>query len=75
MTPISTATNTAGRPIKVGKYPSAIVIAPGGKTAYVLNAGSSTVTPIRLATGKAETAIAVASRPVSIAITPAVPAS
>ena len=37
VTPIDTATNTAGKNIKVGVDPFAIVIAPDGKTAYVLN--------------------------------------
>ena len=40
MTPIATATNTAGAPITVGGAPRAIAITPNGKTAYVLNLGS-----------------------------------
>ena len=39
MTPIATATNTAGPPIPVGDYPLAIAITPDGKTAYVANCG------------------------------------
>jgi DNA-binding beta-propeller fold protein YncE len=35
VTPISTATNTPGKPIKVGSNPYAIVITADGKTAYV----------------------------------------
>ena len=50
VTPISTATNTAGKPIKVGQGPRAIAITPNGKTAYVVNYGSSSVTPISTAT-------------------------
>ena len=38
MTPIATATNTAGPPITVGSGPDAIAITPDGKTAYVANA-------------------------------------
>ena len=53
MTPISTATNTAGKPIKVGTDPGAIAITPNGKTAYVANDGSGTVTPIDTATNTA----------------------
>ena len=37
VTPISTATNTAGPPIKVAPYPFAITITPDGKIAYVLS--------------------------------------
>ena len=37
MTPIATATNTAGPPIPIGRYPDAIAITPDGKTAYVAN--------------------------------------
>ena len=37
MTPIATATNTAGTPITVGVGPDAIAITPDGKTAYVAN--------------------------------------
>ena len=36
VTPIATATNTAGAPITVGGAPRAIAITPNGKTAYVL---------------------------------------
>jgi YVTN family beta-propeller protein len=58
VTPIDTATNTAGKNIKVGVDPFAIVIAPDGKTAYVLNLaegepGKGTVTPISTATSTA----------------------
>ena len=37
VTPITTATNTAGKPIKVGKAPVGIAITPDGQTAYVAN--------------------------------------
>ena len=37
MTPIRTATNKAGKAIKVGGRPVAIAITPNGKTAYVVN--------------------------------------
>ncbi len=36
VTPIATATNTAGPPITVGTGPTAIAITPNGATAYVL---------------------------------------
>src|ERR1700676_3893715 len=46
VTPIATATNTAGTPITVGSAPDAIAITPNGATAYVVNNGSNSVTPI-----------------------------
>jgi YVTN family beta-propeller protein len=70
VTPISTATGTAGKPIKVGLFPDAIAITPDGKTAYVASSGPGTVTPIRTATGTAGKAIKVGSYPSAIAITP-----
>jgi DNA-binding beta-propeller fold protein YncE len=54
--PVSTATNTAGKPIKVGSALQ-IAITPDGKTAYVLSPatenGPGTVTPINTATNTA----------------------
>ncbi len=70
MTPIRTATNKAGKAIKVGSYPWAIAITPNGKTAYVVNQDSGTVTPIRTATNTALQAIKVETGPIAIAITP-----
>ena len=49
MTPISTITNMPGKPIKAGAA-VAIAITPDGKTVYVVNAYSDTVTPITTAT-------------------------
>jgi YVTN family beta-propeller protein len=70
VTPISTATNKAGKAITVGKYPGAIAVTPDGRTAYVVNNGPGTVTPISTATGKAGKAITVGKNPDAIAITP-----
>jgi YVTN family beta-propeller protein len=53
VTPINTATNTAGTPIKVGAYPQAIAVTPNGATAYVASSGTDTVTPINTATNTA----------------------
>jgi len=47
VSPIATATNTAGPSIGVGAYPYAIAITPDGKTAYVANENSGTVTRSR----------------------------
>ena len=53
VTPIDTATNTAGTAIDVPAAaggPLAIAITPDGKTAYVANVGRRSVTPIDTAT-------------------------
>ena len=70
VTPIQTATNTAGTPVTVGPGPVAIAITPDGKTAYVLNSHSGTVTPIQTATNTAGTPITVGTYPWAIVITP-----
>ena len=73
VTPIATATNTAGHPITTGSEfsdPDAIAITPDGATAYVANEHSGTVTPITTATNTAGPPITVGSGPWAIAITP-----
>jgi DNA-binding beta-propeller fold protein YncE len=57
VTPINTAANTAGKPIKVGTEPYQMAITLNGKTIYVGNYGSGTVTPITVATSTAGTPI------------------
>ena len=80
VTPILTATNKAGKAIKIpysttfapSGVPGQTLIAstPNGKTVYVVNNGSNTVTPICIATSKEGKPINVGFAPVSIAITP-----
>ncbi len=70
VTPINTATNKAGRPIKVGRGPDCLAITPDGRTLYVVSLDSNTVTPINTATNKAGRPIKVGLEPVAIAITP-----
>ena len=72
MTPISTATQRAGKIIKVGGGPAGVAITPDGRTAYVVNYDSGTVTPISTATQRAGRAITIAPDPAGfgIAITP-----
>ena len=70
VTPISTATTTVGKSIKVGKDPFALAITPNGKVVEVVNQASDTVTPIRTATNTAGQPIPVGSTPWAIAITP-----
>jgi YVTN family beta-propeller protein len=48
----------------------AIAITPDSKTAYVTNASSDTVTPIRIATGTRLAPIKLGGIPVAVAITP-----
>jgi YVTN family beta-propeller protein len=50
--------------------PGAIAITPLGKTAYVVNYGSNTVTPITTATNIAGQPIKVGKAPYGIVITP-----
>src|SRR5207244_6575837 len=52
-----------------GKAPQGIAITPDGKTAYVANEVSSTVTPIAVATNTPGPAISVDTAPIGIAIT------
>jgi DNA-binding beta-propeller fold protein YncE len=51
VTPIATATNKVGTPIKVGCEPLAAAFTPDGRTLYV-GARSGTVTPIATVTGR-----------------------
>jgi len=68
--PITTATNTAGKPINVGAVAESIAITPDGKTAYVPNSRSGTVTAISTVTNTAEAPIKVGTGPVAVAFTP-----
>jgi YVTN family beta-propeller protein len=70
VTPIDTATNTPGAPVKAGNGLQAIAITPDGKTAYVASFYPAAVTPITLATGRPGKPISVGRFPAAIAITP-----
>ena len=59
-----------GPPIPVGRDPQSIAVTPDGKTAYVTNTGSGTVTPISLAKHRPGRAIKVGTAPQAIAVTP-----
>ncbi len=67
--PFSTATDTPGKPIKVGKGITTIAITRDGKTAYVVSYASGKVTPINTGTNTAGMPIKV-KNPYLIAITP-----
>ena len=62
--------NTPGRPITTGRGPVNIAITPDGKTVYVVNSLSNTVTPIRVATNTALKPIITGSYPEAITIFP-----
>jgi DNA-binding beta-propeller fold protein YncE len=55
VTPISTASNRPGRPVRVACDPYAVVVTPDGKTVWV--GSSNWVTPISTATGQPGTPI------------------
>jgi DNA-binding beta-propeller fold protein YncE len=59
--PVSTVTDTAGKPIQLEEVPSQILITPNGKTAYVLGlaAGPAEIIPIATATNSPEKPITV----------------
>jgi YVTN family beta-propeller protein len=68
--PVRTATNTAGRPIKIGAIPAAMAITPDGKTAYIADLHPDTVTPVTTATNTAGRPIHIGGFPWAVAITP-----
>jgi YVTN family beta-propeller protein len=72
VTPIDTATGSAGYSIPVGTQPSGIAITRNGKNAYVISSDSvlSTVTPIWTATRSAGVPIPFVSGLNATAITP-----
>jgi DNA-binding beta-propeller fold protein YncE len=70
MTPVMTATGTAGKPIKIGAIPAAIAITPDGKTAYIADEHPATVTPVATATGAPGKPINIGGFPWAIAVTP-----
>jgi YVTN family beta-propeller protein len=71
VTLIDTQTNTRGATVPVGKLPSEISLSPDGKTAYLLNTVSSTVSLVSRASGVLTSRTIKAGRyPIGIAMTP-----
>ena len=68
VTPISVATNTAGKGVQVGGTPAGIVVTPDGKTVYVLSNLANSLTPISTATNRAGQAIKVGAGPLSMVL-------
>src|SRR2546423_475547 len=71
-TPTTTATNRAGKPIRIDEGPGTIAIAitRDGKTAYVTNSVAGTVMPIATATNTPGKPIKVGRRPFALVIAP-----
>jgi YVTN family beta-propeller protein len=67
VTPVSTATNKAGRAVRVGTEPESIAFTANGGTAVVANEGSNNDTTIDTATGASSTS-PVGNAPVSVLI-------
>jgi YVTN family beta-propeller protein len=67
---VITGDSPAAKTVKVGRWPCAIAITPNGRTAFVVNYYSDTVTPIRTATNTVERPIKVGHGPTAIAIKP-----
>jgi DNA-binding beta-propeller fold protein YncE len=61
VTPISTASNRPGKPIKVGSNPQFITVTPNGKTAYVASLAQARCPAMRSRWGGAPGAIAITS--------------
>ena len=74
LTPISTATDQTGQPIRFGVAVSNVVISPDGRTAYVSQAagmaGPGTVFPVDLDTGQILAPIKLAGGVTSLLLTP-----
>jgi YVTN family beta-propeller protein len=66
--PITTATNTAGKPIRVGGGPLAIVVTRDGRTVYVVSTAAGTVTPITTATNTPGKPISAGKDPFAVVI-------
>ena len=63
-------TDTPGKPIAVGKQPAGIAITPDGKTLYVANRRSGTVTVINTRTNAVEKTIKVGKGPWDVLVSP-----
>ncbi len=66
------ARTRAGRTIRVGYSPTAVAVSASGRTAFVVNSISGTVTPVSTATGRAGRVIPIGvySYPTAITLAP-----
>ena len=67
--PVRAGADTASAPIRVSS-PGALAVAAGGRTVYVANFDSDTITPISTATGEPGHPITVGPSPQDMAVTP-----
>lgn len=70
VTPISVASNRAGKPVNVGAVPADIATTGGGKTAWIVNEGSGTLVSVNYVTGKVSKPVKVGTDPVALALRP-----
>jgi DNA-binding beta-propeller fold protein YncE len=71
MVPVNTATNKAGEPVMtIGANARAIAFTPDGRTGYVANGASNTVTPFTTATGKAGKPVKAGGCPIALLVGP-----
>jgi DNA-binding beta-propeller fold protein YncE len=70
LTPVSTATGVAGRPVRTGiyTYPTAVGLTPSGATAVVIGTYAGRATLVSTRTGKVTGRITVGLYPVAVAI-------
>jgi YVTN family beta-propeller protein len=70
VTIINTRTNKVSATVRVGLVPNQVVITPDGKTAYVLNSFSPSVTQIKVGRSVTSKRVKAGSFPLGLAITP-----
>jgi len=70
ITPIFTAANRAGRTIREGNTPTAMMADPRNGTLYVVNYVSQTVTPIRESTGTVGRPLRAGHGPLTLVLSP-----
>jgi YVTN family beta-propeller protein/autotransporter-associated beta strand protein len=70
VTPIDTATNTAGAAITVGGSPYGLALTPDGKTLYVAIGGTNVVAVIDTATNTVTTTLTGFNNPTAVVVTP-----
>jgi hypothetical protein len=70
LTPVSTGTGVADRPIRIGiyTYPTAVGLTPSGATAVVIGTYAGRATLVSTRTGKVTARITVGLYPVAVAI-------
>ncbi len=70
VTPVSASSGSAGKPIAVGAFPTALAVTPNGGTLWVASSGDHELVPVDLATDKVGSKVRLAGPPDDLAITP-----